>query len=193
MRTDTDSKEDSIPKYFVYQGDSDGFSIYENEYFIPMGFTFDSFIRESEVKEILYPDDNKSDLQQYNLLKADSLLVKDIILSDEQAERYSDILAHDSQERWLTLTDTEFKSQCERRAQSACTSFSYDPDGYTATISLSRKNLVFFSIPYDKGFKAYVDGEETVIEKVDFGFMAVPVSSGEHEIRLEYRPDCFGY
>ncbi|MBP5165205.1 MAG: YfhO family protein, partial [Lachnospiraceae bacterium] len=111
----------------------------------------------------------------------------------EQAERYSDILAHDSQERWLTLTDTEFKSQCERRAESACTSFSYDPDGYTARISMSRKNLVFFSIPYDKGFKAYVDGEETIIEKVDFGFMAVPVSSGEHEIRLEYRPYGFGY
>ena len=193
MRTDTDSKEDSIPRYFVYQGDSDGFSIYENEDFIPMGFTFESFIRESEVKDILYPDNDTSNLQQYNLLKADSLLVKDIILSDEQAEKYGDILAHDSQERWLSLNDSEFKSQCMRRAESACTSFSYDPQGYTATIDLPRKNLVFFSIPYDKGFKAYVDGEETVIEKVDYGFMAVPVSSGKHEIRLVYSPYGFGY
>ena len=56
-----------------------------------------------------------------------------------------------------------------------------------------RANLVFFSIPYDKGFKAYVDGEETVVEKVDYGFMAVPVSSGKHEIRLVYRPYGFGY
>ena len=191
MRTDTDSKEDSIPRYFKYQGDNDGFSIYENEYFIPMGFTFESFVRESEIREILYPDDDKSELKQYNLLKADSLLVKDLILSDEQAEKYSDLLAHDSQERWLTLDDSEFKSECKRRAESACSEFSYDPEGYTAKIFLDRKNLVFFSIPYDKGFKAYVDGEETVVEKVDYGFMAVPVSSGEHEIRFVYRPYGF--
>jgi hypothetical protein len=148
-------------------------------------------VRESEIREILYPDDDKSELKQYNLLKADSLLVKDLILSDEQAEKYSDLLAHDSQERWLTLDDSEFKSECKRRAESACSEFSYDPEGYTAKIFLDRKNLVFFSIPYDKGFKAYVDGEETVVEKVDYGFMAVPVSSGEHEIRFVYRPYGF--
>ena len=38
-----------------------------------------------------------------------------------------------------------------------------------------------------------MDGEETVVEKVDFGFMAVPVSSGEHEIRLVFRPYGFNY
>ncbi len=53
---------------------------------------------------------------------------------------------------------------------------------------MSRDNLVFFSIPWDKGFTAYVDGVETPIEKVDYGFMAILVPEGEHSIRFVCKP-----
>ena len=51
---------------------------------------------------------------------------------------------------------------------------------------------MFFSIPYDKGFKAYVDGVETKVERIVPGFMAVDVPEGEHIIRLYWRPYGFG-
>ena len=45
---------------------------------------------------------------------------------------------------------------------------------------------MFYSVPYDNGFTAYVDGEETQIEKVFGGLCAVKVSEGEHTVRFEY-------
>lgn len=45
---------------------------------------------------------------------------------------------------------------------------------------------MFFSVPYDSGWSATVNGEPVVIEKASVGFMAVRVPAGEAEIRFEY-------
>ena len=53
---------------------------------------------------------------------------------------------------------------------------------------MDRENLVFFSVPYDRGFTAYVDGQEREIERVDHGLMAVCVPEGSHTIEFVYFP-----
>ena len=65
-------------------------------------------------------------------------------------------------------------------------SFSIDRAGFTARCSYDDDTLVFFSVPYDKGWHAQVDGIETRIEKADIGLMAVRVPAGEVEIRFSY-------
>ena len=50
-----------------------------------------------------------------------------------------------------------------------------------------KDTLVFFSIPYDKGWSATVNGKTVEVEKVNVGFMAVPVKSGESEIVFTYK------
>ena len=47
-------------------------------------------------------------------------------------------------------------------------------------------NLVFFSVPYDKGWSATVNGQKVDIEKVNVGFMAVKVPAGESIISFNY-------
>ena len=43
------------------------------------------------------------------------------------------------------------------------------------------------SIPYDKGWSAYVDGKKTeLIPVIDHTFMALKLEEGEHDIVLEY-------
>ena len=44
-------------------------------------------------------------------------------------------------------------------------------DGFTASITLDRDNLVFFSVPYDEGFSALVNGEEVEVLNVDGGLI----------------------
>ena len=47
---------------------------------------------------------------------------------------------------------------------------------------------MFFSCPYASGFTAYVDGEKADIIKCDYGFMAVRVPAGVHDISFRYMP-----
>jgi uncharacterized membrane protein YfhO len=63
--------------------------------------------------------------------------------------------------------------------------------GYEAAINLPQENLVFFSIPWDEGWSAEVNGEKVEIEKVDAGFMAVLCPEGESQIVFTYMPQGF--
>lgn len=56
----------------------------------------------------------------------------------------------------------------------------------TGKIEVQKPKLLFMSIPYSSGWKAYVDGNETEILRANIGFLAVPVLEGEHEICFKY-------
>ena len=43
-----------------------------------------------------------------------------------------------------------------------------------------------FTIPYDKGFKVFINEKEATIEKVNDAFIGFPISKGNHTIRLEF-------
>ena len=87
------------------------------------------------------------------------------------------------------LTYTRYTQDCADRRASACTAFEMTSAGFHAEATLDRANLMFFSVPYDDGFTAYVDGQETEILRVDEGLMAVLCPAGENSINFVYQPD----
>ena len=161
-------------KGYVYAGNSNGFNIYENTNFIPMGFTFDSYITEDEYAGIA------------DRTLADRILTRELILGADDAETYGHLLRKGSPD--LPVSDQAFADNCTARAGTACTAFSFTKNGFTATAKLDKENLVFFSVPYDKGFTAYVDGVKTPLIRADFGLMAIDVPAGEHNIEFRYFP-----
>lgn len=162
--------------------ESNGYNIYENQYFIPIGFTFNRFMTQDTYSLLL--DQDKT--------TADRVLVRDLILSDEDARKYGHLF--EQQDTSLAegniSTDTYF-AECKARAASACTSFETSKDGFTAKATLDRENLVFFSFPYEKGWSAAVDGQPVEIVKADYGLMAVDVPAGTHTITFTYVPYGF--
>ena len=54
-----------------------------------------------------------------------------------------------------------------------------------------EENLVFFSVPYDDGFTAYVNGQETDILQVDEGLMAVLCPAGTNRVDFVYQADGY--
>lgn len=163
-------------------GESDGYNIYENQYFIPIGFTFDRFMTEDTYSLLLDRDKTT----------ADRVLVRDLILSDEDTEKYGALFERQDTDlsEGNISTDTYF-TECENRAATACTSFETAKSGFTAEATLDRENLVFFSFPYEKGWTATVDGQKAEIVKADYGLMAVDVPAGTHTIAFTYVPYGF--
>lgn len=71
------------------------------------------------------------------------------------------------------------------------TDVSYDENGIRGEISSETGGWVFLSLPYDKGWRATVDGEDTEIIRANSGFMAVRVESGTRSIELSYSTPLF--
>ena len=50
---------------------------------------------------------------------------------------------------------------------------------------------MYTSIPYEKGWTAYVDGVETEITPIANAMCAIPLSQGEHQVTFKYSPNGF--
>jgi uncharacterized membrane protein YfhO len=169
-----DGSTESEIKGFEYLRSQNGFDIYENKYYIPMGFTYDSYMSVSQAEELQESEREK-------------VLIKSIVLDDEYVlEHENDIMLENNDE--TDITEEDYYEECLNRKESSCYSFEYDTNGFTAKTNLENENFVFFSVPYDKGWTATVNGVETEIVKANFGFMAVKGETGENIIRFTYRP-----
>lgn len=60
-------------------------------------------------------------------------------------------------------------------------------DEILGNINVAEDGYFTISIPYDKGFVAYVDDEEVKIEKVNNTFMGFKIKKGEHKIKFIYK------
>lgn len=174
---DADGKQ-KMPGY-KYYGRMNNYSVYENKCYIPMGYTFDEYISESNFDNIT---ESKRHLA----------LLKAMVLSDEQIVKYADIIGDGLKTgKEFRYTESEYYDDCNNRKELTCDSFEYTNSGFTATADLTKRDsdtLMFFSVPYESGWSATVNGESVDVERVSVGFMAVRVKAGQvNEIEFTYK------
>lgn len=172
VKEDQEEQEDLMPGWDLVSNQLN-YNIYENRYWIPMGFTYDYYITVRDFEKI--PKERRA-----------SVLLRVLVLKDEAAERHDDILEHMEPEYYDFLGEAEYYTDCNNRRATAATVFTTDNRGFTSQIDLPRENLVFYSVPYDAGWSATVNGQPAEIEKVDVGFMAVRAPAGHNVIRFTY-------
>ena len=161
-----------------YYDTKDGFMLYENENYVPMGFTYDYYITEESYETTV------------KNTRA-NLLMRALVLSEEDAETYGKYLEKLPDAKLDDLWYDTYVSDCADRRASACSTFQMTNSGFHAEITLKKDDLVFFSVPYDDGFTAYVNGKEADIVRVDEGLMAVLAPAGENTIDFVYQADGY--
>ncbi len=160
-----------LPGFTLYK-EENGFNIYKNDYFIPMGFTYDTYVTEEMMK-------GRTDATR------ERLLIHSLVLTEEQAETYKDVI-RPADTTSLSLSEEQYLEVCRKHAEEACENFTYDADHFSGVITLDTPKLVFFSVPYDKGWTAKVNGKPVTVERVSNGFMAVLCEAGDNEIMFRY-------
>ena len=161
------------------------YDVYENENYIPYGFTYDYYITREEA-------------QYYGAENAANMMLKALVLEYDQIAKYKNILADfktaytfnspaEEGKSEIYFDDATYAEDCRKLAAGAAHSFKQGKNSFTAEITLNKDNLVFFSIPYEKGWSAYVNGEKAEIEKVNVGFMAVLCQAGANTIEFRYK------
>ena len=156
---------------FSYINSQNGFNVYENKNYIPMGFAYDTYLTYDEFSNLSTENKTRN-------------LISSLVLNQDQIKKYDDILTHYDINEYNG--DSTYIDACKEKKSKSCSKFEPDNDGFSAEIKLSKKSLVFFSVPYDKGFSAKVNGKKTEIEEVDGGLMAVVCDKGENKIRFDF-------
>jgi uncharacterized membrane protein YfhO len=161
------------PKGYTFLNKFNDVSVYKNDYYLPLGFTYDEYIRESDFlkltkenkdKEIfkaivIEDDNNKIEVNEVN---------KEALTKDDY---FNDVSERQNEELNITLIrNGRLKGSIE--------------------IEGAEKTL-FISVPYDIGWKAQVDGDPCNIMKANMGFMAINLEKGKHTVELNYKQPFF--
>ena len=169
-----ESFEDEADAGWTYLADVDGYTLYHNDNYVPMGFTYDYYVTkatyEASVKTL-----------------RSNLLLRALVLEDEDVKAYGQYLTELPDEMLEDLHYDSYAQDCADRRAHSCSVFQMNNAGFHAEITLEKQNLVFFSVPYDDGFTAYVNGEKTDILQVDEGLMAVLCPAGASSIDFVYQ------
>lgn len=163
---------------FEFMEEQDGYDIYRNTVALPMGYAYDTYILDSDAKK---------------QTKVDNLMVGSVILTEEQAEKYSDILLERKSE---SLNDEQryerFLTDAEERQALGAKQFSVNSSGFTAVTDYTSEKLLVFSVPYDKGWSGTVSVQGAApqaleVDKVNGGFIGVRIPAGVCEISFTYK------
>lgn len=171
-----ESFEDEADEGWTYLADVDGYTLYHNDNYVPMGFTYDYYVTEATYQTSI------------KTLRS-NLLMRALVLTDEDVAQYGRYLTELSEDMLNDLHYDSYTQDCADRRAHSCSVFQMNNAGFHAEITLDKTNLVFFSVPYDDGFTAYVNGEKTDILCVDEGLMAVLCPAGASSIDFVYQAD----
>ena len=169
-----ESFESEADAGWTYLADVDGYTLYHNDNYVPMGFTYDYYVTEATYQTSI------------KTLRS-NLLMRALVLTDEDVAQYGKYLTELPDAMLDDLHYDSYTQDCADRRAHSCSVFQMNNAGFHAEITLDKTNLVFFSVPYDDGFTAYVNGEKTDILQVDEGLMAVLCPAGASSIDFVYQ------
>lgn len=147
------------------------------EYYTPFGWVYDYYVIDEGFEYTTDKAENNRHME---------LMTKACIVDRETAEKIKDNAT------LLESTDSvDWKAACKNNKRTAATDISLTSRGLSCATSGEKERLVYFSLPNDNGWRAYINGEEAEILTINGGMMGIIVPEGEAQIRLEFHTPGF--
>lgn len=153
--------------------EQNGFGIWENKNYIPLGFTYDKYISREAWMEL-------------SESSRESILLEAIVLDAEDEAKYAKYFGKIEEGYYPDTSSYKLEENSNMRRSESADHFARDNRGFDSRITVNSDTLAFYSVPYEPGWTAEVNGEKVDIVKANVGFMAVPVKAGANEIRFSY-------
>ena len=148
--------------------------VMQHRYALPMGFTYDKWIRRDDFDK---------------LSKAQKEIALLFACVGNEAVPGIEAVDFPTLQRMVeNFKFQEFAAIVDQKRASAMRLRDFSQNHFSGEISLIQKQLVFFSIPFDKGWRAYDNGHRAPIIQTNIGFMGIVLDKGFHAIELRYLP-----
>lgn len=142
-------------------------SVFKRESFLPLGFTYDSYISLSIINQLSSADRERALIQGAALEEAPPIKLKELLRIAP------------------TEDDDNFRANLKKEVLNLV---KMEEDRITGNIHIANDKLLFLSIPFDPGWSAYVNGVESKIHKVNYGFSGLYLNQGDNFVELTYTP-----
>jgi uncharacterized membrane protein YfhO len=149
--------------------------VYKNRYALPLGFCYNSYLTARSFSKLSPAQKDRAVLEAF-------------FIEDDQREQFREFKSFDASSLGGEYSLESYENDVRAKRKDALSIRSYDQNHIRGFVTLDQKQLMFFSIPYDEGWLAKVDGKKQQPLLVDAGFFGLILEKGTHSVELEYKP-----
>ncbi len=95
-------------------------------------------------------------------------------------------LVDHSRTQFALLDTVRFKAATDELRDGCMQSFKADSSALSGTVTCQEDTLLFTSIPYDEGWRVWVDGERVETTAFSDALLCVELPAGDHFVEMEY-------
>lgn len=153
-------------------------TVLRNKFYLPLGFTYEKFILLKDFKIL-------SQTQKV------SALYKAVVVDEHDYSHLGNLAKLDLSGIQPEYSVKEYSDDVKLLNKNVLYISKHGQNEIRGRINADKDKLLFFSIPYDKGWNIKVDGKNVNAMKVNVGFIGVPIAEGLHDIELSFTPSYF--
>lgn len=139
-------------------------------YYVPIGFAYDYYVLDNELN---FSKDIKVNNQRIETM------VNACYIDKQTAIKLSGII------KPLNIK-TDWKKRIEKLNKTTSTKVKMTGSGFNATVYGKKERLIYFSVPNDNGWKAYLNGEKVEIYTINGGMMGVVAPAGKADFEFKF-------
>lgn len=159
---------DSIAKF----GDV---TVYKNKYALPLGFTYDKGISEDEFKK-LSPS------------QKDFCLLRAFVIGNEDKATFSFVKQFNVADTVAPLSFENYLAYVNELKKDNFTISNFSEDNIKGSVTVNESKILFFSIPFDEGWSAKLNGADVKLYRVNAGLTGLLINKGKNDVELSFEP-----
>jgi hypothetical protein len=148
-------------------------TIFKNKYALPLGYTFSSYMKESDFAKI--SEDQRS-----------LLALKTCVVSDEAVPQVAALRAYPVQDTTAVFDPVTYGNDVQELGREALNLTKFSDNEVAGKVTVSQPKMLYISIPYDAGWTAKVDGKVQQKMVLSAGMTGLLLPKGEHTVVLTY-------
>ena len=152
--------------------------VLKNKFSLPLGFTYEKYISLKDFKTL---SQNQKIITLY----------KAVVIDDGTYHKFGNLEKFDSNQIHENYFDKDYSDDIKLLSRDTLNIREFGQNKIKGEINVDKDKILFFSIPFDRGWNIRIDGEKVISMMVNIGFIGVPVKKGLHNVELSFTPLYF--
>lgn len=159
---------DSIAKF----GDV---TVFKNKFSLPFGFTYDKGIGEDEFKKL-------------SPTQKDFCLLRACVIGNEDKATFNAIKPFNVADTVAPITFDNYQAYGNELKKDEFKISKFSENNIIGSVNTTDSKILFFSIPFDEGWKATLNGQEAKLYRLNCGLTGLMTQKGNNTVELKFTP-----
>ena len=159
---------DSIAKF----GDV---TVYKNKFALPLGFTYDKGIGEDAFKKL-------------SPTQKDFCLLRSCVIGNEDKATFASLKQFNIADTVAPMSFDNYLAYVNELKKDNFTISKFSENNIKGSVTVNESKILFFSIPFDEGWCAKLNGVDAKLYRVNAGLTGLLISKGKNDVELSFEP-----